>query len=374
VVTLHGAGFASAVAPLGTSLTEDQLAELWKASDRPVICFDGDAAGSRAAARTLDHALATLTANKSLVFVTLEDGEDPDSLVRGFGRDAFEDAMRRGQETSEFLWRLAVQGGRPKTAERLASARQFLDEKIRLIADRNVQQSYRTILMSRLWELYREQRPIKGKRQSSPQDLSLVGVMRDVNVRFTKNKICLLLLATAINHPYLLEHHIDHFADLRPQTDRFVKIHQEIAFVVSETPDISGGELLDHLWFRHSRALSTIFDSVIYGCTLTSHPHAEAREAALGWEGLFNRLLVCELERERNEQEKVLANDVTQKNSELLDLRVQAFQFHHTEEHLMSRDRTTVPIRRPWHPPKKAAASETTAAPDVSVERATAEA
>jgi DNA primase len=376
VVTLHGAGFASAVAPLGTSLTEDQLAELWKASDRPVICFDGDAAGSRAAARTLDHALATVTANKSLLFVTLEDGEDPDSLIRSFGRGAFEEAMWRGQETSEFLWRLAIKGERPKTAERLAIARQFLDEKIRLIADRNVQQSYRTIFTSRLWEIYREQRPVRGKKKSSFQDLSLEGPTRDINPRLTKNKVCLLLLATAINHPYLLEHYIDHFSDLKPKTDGFVNIHQDIASAVSEAPGIDGSKLLDYLWFDrgHSKTLLSIFNSAIYRCTLTSHPHAGAPEAELGWEALFNRLLVDELERERDEQERALVEDFTQKNSDLLILRAQTYQFHHREEHLMSRERASVSVRLSWHPPEKAMASEVEAKPEVTRERTSVEA
>src|SRR5439155_17356295 len=170
-----------------------------------------------------------------------------------FGRGAFEEAMWRGQETSEFLWRLAIKGERPKTAERLAIARQFLDEKIRLIADRNVQQSYRTILTSRLWEIYREQKPVRGKKKYSFQALSLEGGTRDIKPRFTKNKVCLLLLATAINHPYLLEKYIDIFANLRPQTDNFFRLHQEIAFIVSETPDIDGSNLLDDLWFQHSK-------------------------------------------------------------------------------------------------------------------------
>src|SRR5712692_9839301 len=161
--------------------------------------------------------------------------------------------------------------------------------------------------------MYREQKPIKGKQKDSFRNFSLIGVMNDVNVRFTKNKICILILATVINHPFLLENYIDQFADLKPQTDRFTSLHQDIAFAVSENSDIGGGELFIRLWFRHSKTLSSIFDSAIYRCTLTSHRHAEPREAELGWEALFNRLLVYELERERNEQEKVLADDFTQK-------------------------------------------------------------
>ena len=85
VIALHRAGFATAVAPLGTALTEMQLAELWRLSPEPVLCFDGDTAGQRAALRALDRALPLLQPGRSLRFATLPPGEDPDSLIRGAG-------------------------------------------------------------------------------------------------------------------------------------------------------------------------------------------------------------------------------------------------------------------------------------------------
>ena len=82
VIALHGAGFVGAVAPLGTALTEGQLAELWKLADEPYLCFDGDNAGRRATSRAAERALPMLRAGKSLRFLALPAGEDPDSLVR----------------------------------------------------------------------------------------------------------------------------------------------------------------------------------------------------------------------------------------------------------------------------------------------------
>ncbi len=82
VIALHRAGFASAVAPLGTALTEFQLQELWRLAPEPILCFDGDAAGQRAAARALRRALPLLQPGRSLRFAALPPGEDPDSLIR----------------------------------------------------------------------------------------------------------------------------------------------------------------------------------------------------------------------------------------------------------------------------------------------------
>ncbi len=86
VIALHQAGFAGAVAPLGTALTEDQLDELWRLSPMPVLCFDGDAAGARAAARAAELALPLLAPERSLRLAGLPAGEDPDTLVARQGR------------------------------------------------------------------------------------------------------------------------------------------------------------------------------------------------------------------------------------------------------------------------------------------------
>src|ERR1019366_3876402 len=85
VIALHAAGFTGAVAPLGTALTEEQLLEIWKQSGDPILCFDGDTAGRRAADRAVERALPMIRAGRALRFVTLPRGEDPDSLIRSLG-------------------------------------------------------------------------------------------------------------------------------------------------------------------------------------------------------------------------------------------------------------------------------------------------
>ena len=86
VIALHRAGFATAVAPLGTALTEAQLEELWKLAPEPILCFDGDAAGERAALRAADRALPLLRPGISLRFAALPAGEDPDTLIARYGK------------------------------------------------------------------------------------------------------------------------------------------------------------------------------------------------------------------------------------------------------------------------------------------------
>ena len=93
VIAMVTAGFEATVAPLGTALTADQLALMWRLNDEPILCFDGDGAGRRAAYRAIDIALPLIKPGKSLKFASLPDGQDPDDLARSGGRDAIEDVL-----------------------------------------------------------------------------------------------------------------------------------------------------------------------------------------------------------------------------------------------------------------------------------------
>ena len=104
VIALAKAGFEHAVAPLGTSLTEEQLALLWRIGPDPILCFDGDAAGKRAAYRALDRALPLLEPGHSLSFAWLGEGLDPDDLIREKGANAMQEVLLAAQPLVDVLW------------------------------------------------------------------------------------------------------------------------------------------------------------------------------------------------------------------------------------------------------------------------------
>ncbi len=106
VIALHQAGFHGAVAPLGTALTEEQLEELWRLAPEPILCFDGDAAGARAAERAIAVALPMLTAEQGLRIATLPAGEDPDSLVRSSGPQAMDAVLSAAR--AKPLWEVPL--------------------------------------------------------------------------------------------------------------------------------------------------------------------------------------------------------------------------------------------------------------------------
>src|SRR6266704_2720838 len=125
------AGSAGAVAPLGTALTENQLALLWKMADEPILCFDGDKAGQKAAYRAADLALPFLAPGKSLRFALLPEGQDPDDLVRSGGRGAIEEVIAAARPLADMIWSREVEGGNFATPERRAA----LEARIRELSN-----------------------------------------------------------------------------------------------------------------------------------------------------------------------------------------------------------------------------------------------
>ena len=155
VISLHQAGFGGAVAPLGTALTETQLLELWRLGDRPVLCFDGDAAGKRAAVRALDRGLPLLRPEVGLKFVLLPDNEDPDSLIKSRGEAIFRSYLDGAIDASEFTWRVSTGGHDPSffsTPEKILSLQSRVNKRIRAIENGAVQSDFQYFLNGRVWE------------------------------------------------------------------------------------------------------------------------------------------------------------------------------------------------------------------------------
>lgn len=159
VIALHGAGFTGAVAPLGTALTEGQLGELWKLADEPFLCFDGDNAGRRAASRAAERALPLLRAGKSLRFLALPSGEDPDSLIRSRGAEAIRRVLELARPLSDVVWDMETEGKAADTPERRASIQKAVELRVAEIADPMVRDYYRTDMRNRLNRIRRPDTP-----------------------------------------------------------------------------------------------------------------------------------------------------------------------------------------------------------------------
>ncbi len=142
VIALAQAGFDNAVAPLGTALTENQLELLWRMTGEPVLCFDGDQAGLRAAWRAADMVLPAVQAGRTARFALLPEGKDPDDLVKAEGPEAFRAVLSEARPLSDLLWMRETSGGVFDTPERRAELEKKLRELTSRIKDESVRYHY----------------------------------------------------------------------------------------------------------------------------------------------------------------------------------------------------------------------------------------
>ncbi len=323
VIALHRAGFAHAVAPLGTALTEDQMRLLWRAVDEPILCFDGDNAGARAAARAAERALPLLTPGKSLRFAALPAGEDPDSLVKNSGKAAMEEIIAAAKPLSEVIWEIEASLQSVDTPERRASLESRLMARVRTIADRTVQDHYGRDFKDRLWQAFRNTRP-QGRQQSSTQKTGSrlhssasipapitapgggigggAGSGGRTDPQTEREKV---LLALVIAHPQMLDDVVEQLGSMTfsaAGTNDFDGLRQEI-LLLAERENLDKEAVESHLLecgFRD--AIKTLSEMK----NIASYLHADAADgkARALWDHTLNLHQLPEIEAQLKEAEQ----------------------------------------------------------------------
>ncbi|MBL8577016.1 MAG: DNA primase [Mesorhizobium sp.] len=164
VIALAQAGFENAVAPLGTALTENQMELLWRMSGEPVLCFDGDGAGLKAAWRAADLILPTIQPGRTARFALLPEGKDPDDLVKGEGADAFRQVLEEARPLADLLWMRETQGGVFDTPERKAELEKTFREITGRIRDENLRFHYAQEMRERVQTFFgrARQKPLRA--------------------------------------------------------------------------------------------------------------------------------------------------------------------------------------------------------------------
>ncbi|MBF0333598.1 MAG: DNA primase [Alphaproteobacteria bacterium] len=322
VIALSRAGFRHAVAPLGTALTEEQLAELWRLAPEPILCFDGDKAGRRAAFRAAERALPLLEPGRSLRFAELPAPEDPDSLIKAQGAQAMEQVLARARPLSDLVWRMEIEGRPLDTPERRAALEQALRERVRQIADRSVQQHYAEMFRERQRELFRPQRKprvaaARGGRFPDPRRDPARHVLSDgggvavqVSPRLLRERI---LLAAAINHPALLELVGERLGGVRFADNDLDNLRQEVLKHLGGASDLDSGGLERHLRScGFSGQLDTLLGTDVYGHAAFARPGVDIAVAHEGWEDTFTLYLQQDMRTDILEAEERLASDMSE--------------------------------------------------------------
>jgi DNA primase len=322
VIALSQGGFPHAVAPLGTALTEDQITELWRLAREPVICFDGDAAGQKAAARAADRALPILKPGHSLRFVSLPPGEDPDDLLKRGGPKAMRDLLEAATGMADFIWDQELRAHPLDTPERQADFMRRTRGRVREIADKTVQEAYGDAIERRIRQMRdagrgggraapgRFARPVferpapRGSATARARVTAVLGQRQKQSV-----------VAAIITHPDLMEEFGEALGYLQFDDPFLDKLRQDILENVPFEAGLDAAGLRRHLTgLGYSEDCDGLLGPAILGHAAFARPDASLEQARAGVRELLARMGKHQLEEQLADAQQAVAAEFNEAN------------------------------------------------------------
>lgn len=322
VIAMNQSGLQHSVAPLGTALTEEQILALWRVVDEPLLCFDGDNAGRRAAFRAAQRALPLLKPGKSLRFVSLPSGEDPDSLLKMRSREGFETLLAKARPLVDIIMDLELGGNSFYTPEQRASLESKLNNHIQHISDRSIQYHYQQRIRNQLRIIFskedgsgsRNKSPNKKNRFLNTNSLSPRGDLAAMRERQEK-----VLISILINHNEMVHGLAEQLADISLSNRELDRLLREILNVAGDQPDLDSGALQDHLnQCGYQDILLGILNAKIYRQAKFAAPEASVDIVSNALVEIIASYRSNSLNNDRKAAEKELADEMTTENSERL--------------------------------------------------------
>jgi DNA primase len=280
VIACVSAGFEATVAPLGTALTEDQLRLLWQMADEPVLCFDGDEAGLKAAFRAVGLALPHLQPGKSVKFALIPEGQDPDDLIRKEGPESFRKVLAAAKPLVEMLWLGEAHGADLSTPERRAGLEKALRAAVATIADAGVRRHYEVAVREQMERSFgfarrppRRPATIRGQsgrgRWAPPEptgpSASLLAsrLVRERPGGAGPIPSDALLIGAFLLHPEIAGDRLEQFSETPFADGPTVSLARALAAALADSPQIGATELRAHLEKGgHGQTIATLLDKL----------------------------------------------------------------------------------------------------------------
>ncbi|MCB1681662.1 MAG: DNA primase [Rhodospirillales bacterium] len=296
VISCAVAGVKGAVAPMGTALTEEQILSLWKMipgpEKEPLLCFDGDAAGRRAAERARDRLLPLLQPGQSARFAFLPEGEDPDTMIRTRGADSFRSVLDKALPLCDFVWLSLTSGRVFNTPESQAGLKKELINHIAKIADRDVQALYRQQLMERFSQQF-----FKPAGRAKSAGANRNGVLQHVVRRpgrppdHRKALSGRILLAAVVNHPHIYDQVEEVLGRLEVHDLRLDRLRQVLVTVLADDSNIGSAQLIPLLESRgFTEEMHDILSESVYVHASFCSPRARKEDVARDWMSYWRAL------------------------------------------------------------------------------------
>lgn len=348
VIALHQAGIHTAVAPLGTALTEDQLELLWRIAGEPVLSFDGDSAGLRAAYRAADLALPLLQPGRSVRFALLPEGKDPDDVVKTGGKAAFDAVLADARPLADLVWSRETASGVFDTPERRAELEKTLRELTGRIRDESVRRHYAQDMRERMKVFFGSGTAQRGEgpRRDGDRGRATGGAARTgrgapgrfaVSESLARSRLVktsasapplreMALVLIGMHHPAIIDAHFDEFAALELDHAGLKDVHAAILDTIAHDHVHDGIAMRSALQRRGMAEAAEGFDAAVRRARLwvaTAEAHEEdAREAFVQALHLHRRART--LHNDLKAAEAALAAEPTEENYQhLLDIQAQ---------------------------------------------------
>ncbi len=348
VIALAQAGFDNAVAPLGTALTERQIELLWRVTGEPVLCFDGDQAGMKAAWRSADLIVPLIQAGRSARFAHLPEGLDPDDLIRQSGANAFKDVISNARPLADLLWMRETVSGIFETPERRAELEKKLNDIVFRIKDETVRRHYQQNMRERVQGFFnskpdrardgsRNYKNSAGRNQGQTRLAVSDSLARSALVKSSGGIVPAreaAIIVALVNHPGLIEDHFDRIEDFDAGHQELQRLHGAILDAAAHD-EVADAQAVIAVIGRHGlldcweRALTVVRRTRTWP-VLAEAAFDDAREAFA--QALHLHRTARALHRELKAAETALADDPTEENyRNLLEIQSQFRDVQATE-------------------------------------------
>ena len=339
VIALNRAGFSESVAPLGTALTESHLHALWRMAPEPVLCFDGDAAGKRAAYRAAERAVPLLEPGRSLQFVTLPAGQDPDSLLADGGVEAVESCLKGRRDLFDLVWEMYTEGRRFDTPERVAGLEQTMERLVDRIDNRKVQHQYRTHFRQRVLRRFGPR--WHGRRRN---DTDGIRIPSGTPPEALPGSAVRHVVATLLRHPPLIEEFCERLADLEIGDGGVDALMRSILSLVHDAPGLDEAGLKGHLSGTDAELAESLLGADIYAQWRFAGPDATIEAARKGVSHALDGLGSTGVKADLAAAEMALANDPSPENVErFTKLKLAQLERLQGEDELLAEDPASGP-------------------------------
>ena len=253
VIAMHKIGITCAVAPLGTALTENQIEILWKTAHEPVICFDGDMAGMKAAERASRRVLPILKEGYSLRFVFLPDGLDPDDFAKLKGKKAFEQLLNEAKPLSWLLWQTLTVGKKFETPEHFAALEKDIQSLLENIKNTTVRSYYEKEFNMELKKFTKETM-YQNKHTNHKHNTPTLKVNVIPTLSPYSNDIK-MLLTYLILFPELYARYMERLSFLKIHDKKVLRLQEILNNELTENPTITADEFKKLLQEKYSKNL-----------------------------------------------------------------------------------------------------------------------